>query len=527
MLLLILVVLSSWSSASSSPPVVNESCILHNFTWPAASLRRTQFDVEDLSACSRACSQDKGCAAYTWHGPQEENLYFAYVCSLFADSMLQTHVPCSNCYSLSLANYVVEGVCQAAGDNVKGASFAPDSKSCAKLCHADNECQYWSWMGETFPHAKNLCLQYESCGGVVPCLGAGCMTGHRLVPVAESAKLCHAQQEDQPTLMLVTERGLVESYYAPGNRSNRVVAKLEDKGLFLPHAGPVVHVTRLKDELWPDNCFHEPLCWTYNLREKTLRRPKVKGRANTRVERSSESILITVGQTLVLIGETKAKHVAGGKKGKLSISLLANNSVTTVSTLPTSHTTSPSSAAVGRCAVAVSDTDFMLLTYNPTGNGEFACRMIRYKLLNNSVHNYEDVPCMMHSPHILVAMSRNKRTSPAALTSIKCAADGERVYVLHPGAKQTWLYDPQSSSNNGWSSIFMDLPDHTGPIRYEALGLELVERVPVAYVAATGPEGRKIQVHRVHEEDGGIAYETVTEGVVEFDRVETSFTLPL
>ena len=59
--------------------------------------------------------------------PPSPNVYYSYACTLFAAE--DVYVPCINCYSLSLRDYVVEGVCRATKErNLLGIDFAATSQ---------------------------------------------------------------------------------------------------------------------------------------------------------------------------------------------------------------------------------------------------------------------------------------------------------------------------------------------------------------------------------------------------------------
>lgn len=288
-------------------PVANKSCIIENYTWTPENMLKIYFNLPNMAACGLKCAEQEECSGYTWHAPNT-NLYYSYACTLFAAE--DAYVPCTDCYSLSLRDYVVEGVCRAMeGGNLLGVDFAATSQDCAALCLA-KDCRYWSWMGPPdFPHTQQMCVRYSSCPVVETCLsGQACMTGHRHAAVAQnksaSPEPCYNQSEesDKCLQLLVEPNEIVEQCF----KANYSTYSLNSLGSLLPYnANSLVLV---KDVVWSKDCFYNDLCWTYSLRHRTLNRPSLQGNFSLIIGPRRGSSFLAVGESLVLYGRNRDSY---------------------------------------------------------------------------------------------------------------------------------------------------------------------------------------------------------------------------
>ena len=256
--------------------------------------------------CALLCAAERECSDYTWHG-RGDNLYFSYVCSLFRE-MPAAFVPCTNCFSLSLKDYMLDGVCQATDMNVKGVRYQTSARDCARYCQGQRDCQYWSWMGPAFPHTQNVCLLFSTCSVVTPCPQGGCKAGHRFATRDElfeerthKASMVEASSFNRTTMdsyeetagngtwvinvdtnttamqhfqnQTMAEEELCHFLLIPGGDilENCFVAEnqIQPEYMGRPSLPPSVRPmsAMLDGEVWPIDCLYDDICWTYNIRE--------------------------------------------------------------------------------------------------------------------------------------------------------------------------------------------------------------------------------------------------------------------
>ena len=161
--LLVFVMTSSGQVAQAFPPGIS----LENVTWlPNIDMMETRYNVPSLAACADIClAESSYCSSYTWHGPQEDNEFFSYVCTTFMYT--GARVACSNCHSVDLKAELMVGECEPAyalGEPVNVTS----AEACYQSCQdASDGCNYWTL---TEYDAMDLsCQLYSTCPNVRPC----------------------------------------------------------------------------------------------------------------------------------------------------------------------------------------------------------------------------------------------------------------------------------------------------------------------------------------------------------------------
>jgi len=443
-------------------------------------------------------------------------------------------VPCTNCFSKSLRDYVVEGVCEVMESNILGLDYAETSEDCAAKC-MHGPCKYWSWMGSTFTHSKNMCIRLSACPKVMPCETGTCMTGHLLAAeakdqqtgprvhyyVSKFLKPCYApaasalakDQEEELfkescQLLMANKKEVFKLCF---DDDNTEYMRIEHQGSPLPY--PAERSVIIGDEVWSLDCLYEPSCWTYNLVEKTLTRQKLSDKNFTLLKPRLESTPVGVGQSLIQYGgdyDDSYYEIDNDKTPSYEVYDTTTGELTYRRAIYTpTHTL---------CTVPVSDTEF--ISIERVLDSSTVIHVFKHNITGDDLISLEDFP-------------------PYPITPLSCLYNGTSLYVKEFTRSNTlWVYNMETLSP-GWKSITIpqEWKGHSmnrfyemqtmGMLTHKAGSIRLLLREENQYILGQLSGQTEYSYGEKHYSGPDFSFaEMDYSGPSEFDRLTATFKLP-